>query len=36
MKARDCFEQCAAIARLSREKVVVDRARAVARELLAE
>lgn len=33
MKCRDSFEQCAAIARLSREKVLVDRARSVARAL---
>jgi hypothetical protein len=36
MTCHDCFEQCAALARLSREKVLVDRARAAARELLAK
>jgi hypothetical protein len=36
MKCSDSFEQCAALARLSREKVLVDRARAVAGVLLAK
>jgi hypothetical protein len=36
MKCRDSFEQCAAMARLSREKVLVDRARSVARVLAAD
>jgi len=35
MKAGDAVAQCAAIAGLSREKVLVDRARAVARAILA-
>ena len=35
MRCRDSFDQCAAIARLSREKVLVDRARSVARSLAA-
>jgi hypothetical protein len=35
MKAGDAFAQCAAIARLSREKVLVDRARAAARAIMA-
>jgi hypothetical protein len=36
LKAGDAFAQCAALARLSREKVLVDRARAVARAVAAD